>query len=510
MVCNYPQSLNQDGMRSGRLLGVTVNSSNIVAYYDSYFELVLGNTVDILLALDPQAKNMLELSLCSANGHLATTKDLVVNPLMSGQQNLEQQNVNFQVPRFIAPIATTLVKSVMNLHQQAVSPSIKFTAGVYDPRSYSVGYGINIYNSLGEEFILILYFVQGLEPNIWDLHCRLGSEDNNVQNSFKLVFDDNGFLIKHDPDNSGSSDLIEVSLPASDQKIVVDLYATKNLRAYTGYGNRQNGAPRSELCDLLVEGDELKACYSYGRRLLTLGRIGLESENLPLSYTPNVLYFDSLGRVCLDPVICSSSLDLEVRDSLYVKVMGELAPLADKSWPNDEVIDSFALISALTVEAAESDIEKFNQRYKQSSNDLRQLMSFTPMAMAMAKNITYKDPVELSQAQYALLRDKHSSWHKNLMIHCNKYCSTDDLDEQQDLANQLKAVVNEIQITCSQCLALQDQSQANEQGTEDQFAHIAFSSALQKLNTVAVTKAVEHAAVQQEKLPLVDSPRVPM
>lgn len=129
-----------------------------------------------------------------------------------GQLRIESGN--------ISPQATSSVEVGVNLHANELPPTVAWVGGNNPPPdSYTSVTSTTVFDSLGNDHVLSLYFVKTANENEWDVRVQMDNTD--VGNASNLVFNTNGTYSSSTPDpiqiafSPSGSDPMSVSLNLS-------------------------------------------------------------------------------------------------------------------------------------------------------------------------------------------------------------------------------------------------------------------------------------------------------
>ncbi len=202
-----------------------------------------------------------------------------------------------------APQATTTATVLANLDASATVPAASFAPT--DPTSYNFSSSLTIYDSLGVQHGLQLYFVKTATANTWDFHYQL--DGGGATAGTDLVFGSNGTL------TSGGTQTLLLTIgggAATPQSVTVDFS-----------GMTQYGAP-SALLDQSQDG------YAAG----SLQRISVDSQGQVVAQFTNG-QTRTLAQVVLHRFINPQGL-VRVGHNLFAESADSGAPLAGTSNTN--------------------------------------------------------------------------------------------------------------------------------------------------------------------------------
>ena len=244
------------------------------------------------------------------NGQFDINKDgFIITPLgerLMGYQNLDAIGGGIPdaggtpvpliiPPGGIAPQATQGVLARANLDSREVNPVNLDPPGpaVFDqndPESYNSTTSLTVYDSLGNNHTLTLYFVRTVdtEDREWDVHYSLDGGDAELLVDGPLAFDEFGIMEDLDIDGTGIFD-IEFDLANG---AVTPFEFQLDLRRLTQFGSsfsvtelNQDGYPPGEIAGLSVSKDGIiQGRYTNGQAK-NIGQVALATFRNPNGLT---------------------------------------------------------------------------------------------------------------------------------------------------------------------------------------------------------------------------------
>lgn len=176
----------------------------------------------------------------------------------------------------LQPVQTTEVEIGLNLDSRDTAPAAVFD--VSDPATYNSSSSVTIYDSLGNDHILTMYFVK-TAGGTWDVHQQL--DGGTASSALTLTFDSSGTI------SSTPSTNLSLTIPASfgaasPQAVLLDF--TGSTQFGSGFGvNRQiqDGYASGRLSGItFVEDGTVQGRYSNGQSR-NLGQIVLANFASP-------------------------------------------------------------------------------------------------------------------------------------------------------------------------------------------------------------------------------------
>lgn len=187
----------------------------------------------------------------------------------------------------ISPKATTSAVVRVNVDARAQIPAANFN--VTDAKTYDGGTSVSVFDSLGREHVMAMYFRKTGE-NTWEVHGTLDGDPLNGGNALgTLKFNTNGTL---DTNAGATTSPFEVTVPmgadaGGDQKITMDFSDTTQFGTnFTVAHQEQNGNGSGKLAGFSVGRDgSLMARYTNGMTV-SKGRVALANFTNPQGLQP--------------------------------------------------------------------------------------------------------------------------------------------------------------------------------------------------------------------------------
>ena len=190
----------------------------------------------------------------------------------------------------ISPKATTNAAIRVNVDARATTPATAFN--LTDAKTYDGGTSVSVFDSLGREHVMALYFRKTAD-NTWSVH---GTVDGNLMNKGaslgELKFNPNGTL--NTEANGGTTSPFEVTVPVGadadvqgNQKITLNFSDTTQFGTnFTVAHQEQNGNGSGKLAGFSVGRDgSLMARYTNGLTV-SKGRVALANFTNPQGLQP--------------------------------------------------------------------------------------------------------------------------------------------------------------------------------------------------------------------------------
>ena len=190
----------------------------------------------------------------------------------------------------ISPKATTNAAIRVNVDARATTPATDFN--LTDAKTYDGGTSVSVFDSLGREHVMALYFRKTAD-NTWSVH---GTVDGNMMNQGAslgvLKFHPNGTL--NTEANGGTTSPFEVTVPVGadadvqgNQKITLNFSDTTQFGTnFTVAHQEQNGNGSGKLAGFSVGRDgSLMARYTNGLTV-SKGRVALANFTNPQGLQP--------------------------------------------------------------------------------------------------------------------------------------------------------------------------------------------------------------------------------
>ena len=190
----------------------------------------------------------------------------------------------------ISPKATTNAAIRVNVDARATVPATDFN--LTDAKTYDGGTSVSVFDSLGREHVMALYFRKTAD-NTWSVH---GTVDGNLMNKGaslgELKFNPNGTL--NTEANGGTTSPFEVTVPVGadadvqgNQKITLNFSDTTQFGTnFTVAHQEQNGNGSGKLAGFSVGRDgSLMARYTNGLTV-SKGRVALANFTNPQGLQP--------------------------------------------------------------------------------------------------------------------------------------------------------------------------------------------------------------------------------
>mgnify|MGYP000167749570 FL=1 len=190
----------------------------------------------------------------------------------------------------ISPKATTNAAIRVNVDARATTPATAFN--LTDAKTYDGGTSVSVFDSLGREHVMALYFRKTAD-NTWSVH---GTVDGNLMNQGaslgELKFHPNGTL--NTEANGGTTSPFEVTVPVGadadvqgNQKITLNFSDTTQFGTnFTVAHQEQNGNGSGKLAGFSVGRDgSLMARYTNGLTV-SKGRVALANFTNPQGLQP--------------------------------------------------------------------------------------------------------------------------------------------------------------------------------------------------------------------------------
>ena len=190
----------------------------------------------------------------------------------------------------ISPKATTNAAIRVNVDARATTPATAFN--LTDAKTYDGGTSVSVFDSLGREHVMALYFRKTAD-NTWSVH---GTVDGNLMNQGaslgELKFNPNGTL--NTEANGGTTSPFEVTVPVGadadvqgNQKITLNFSDTTQFGTnFTVAHQEQNGNGSGKLAGFSVGRDgSLMARYTNGLTV-SKGRVALANFTNPQGLQP--------------------------------------------------------------------------------------------------------------------------------------------------------------------------------------------------------------------------------
>ena len=190
----------------------------------------------------------------------------------------------------ISPKATTNAAIRVNVDARATTPATDFN--LTDAKTYDGGTSVSVFDSLGREHVMALYFRKTAD-NTWSVH---GTVDGNLMNQGaslgELKFHPNGTL--NTEANGGTTSPFEVTVPVGadadvqgNQKITLNFSDTTQFGTnFTVAHQEQNGNGSGKLAGFSVGRDgSLMARYTNGLTV-SKGRVALANFTNPQGLQP--------------------------------------------------------------------------------------------------------------------------------------------------------------------------------------------------------------------------------
>ena len=190
----------------------------------------------------------------------------------------------------ISPKATTNAAIRVNVDARATTPATAFN--LTDAKTYDGGTSVSVFDSLGREHVMALYFRKTAD-NTWSVH---GTVDGNLMKNgaslVELKFNPNGTL--NTEANGGTTSPFEVTVPVGadadvqgNQKITLNFSDTTQFGTnFTVAHQEQNGNGSGKLAGFSVGRDgSLMARYTNGLTV-SKGRVALANFTNPQGLQP--------------------------------------------------------------------------------------------------------------------------------------------------------------------------------------------------------------------------------
>lgn len=190
----------------------------------------------------------------------------------------------------ISPKATTSASVRVNVDARAQIPATAFN--VTDAKTYDGGTSVSVFDSLGREHVMAMYFRKSGE-NTWEVHGTLdGDPLNNGAALGTLKFKTNGTLDTTTPAPNGTTSPFTVTVPmgadaGGNQQITMDFSDTTQFGTnFTVAHQEQNGNGSGKLAGFSVGRDgSLMARYTNGMTV-SKGRVALANFTNPQGLQP--------------------------------------------------------------------------------------------------------------------------------------------------------------------------------------------------------------------------------
>ena len=160
----------------------------------------------------------------------------------------------------IAPQATSTASVVANLNAAATVPAAVFNAAT--PTTYNFSNGMTVYDTLGAQHQLRLYYVKAAAANTWNLHSQIDGGATTAQTN--LVFNSSGVL------TTGGAQTFSLAITggaATPQAVAMDFSAITQYGAASNLTSQtQNGFASGSFQKLSVDsGGRVVAQFSNGQ-----------------------------------------------------------------------------------------------------------------------------------------------------------------------------------------------------------------------------------------------------
>ena len=186
----------------------------------------------------------------------------------------------------VAPKATTSAKVRVNVDARATPPAANFS--LTDAKTYDGGTSVSVYDSLGREHVMALYFRKTAD-NAWNVHGTVdGQLLNNGDSLGSLSFNTNGSLNL----DAGNARNFQVTVPVGadaggDQTVTLNFNDTTQFGTnFTVAHQEQDGNGSGKLAGFAVGRDgSLMARYTNGLSV-NKGRVALANFTNPQGLQP--------------------------------------------------------------------------------------------------------------------------------------------------------------------------------------------------------------------------------